>query len=283
MRRSHPLVFALGGLGLLLLYTPLLATAALSFNAARVGLIWQGFTGAWYLKLAQNEAILSAAWTSLLVALASTAVATLLGTLLALGLERTPWPRPVRRALDALVDLPVVTPDILFAAALVIAFSFLRQASSAFQPGLLTLVIAHVTFQVAFVALVVRARTVALGRDLDEAARDLYASRWFHLRRVTLPLLLPGILAGALLAFTLSLDDFVISFFTAGPRSETLPIYVYASLRRGLSPEVHALSTLMVLASVVLVLGLGRLSRPAAQASSPQADMTPTPALPPKE
>ena len=117
-------------------------------------------------------------------------------------------------------------------------------------------------FQVAFVALVVRARLVLIEGELSEAARDLYADGWSLLRRVTLPLLWPAILAGALLAFTLSLDDFVVSFFCAGPDSTTLPIYVYASLRRGLSPTLHALSTLSVLLAALLVLGLERVSRP---------------------
>jgi spermidine/putrescine transport system permease protein len=137
----------------------------------------------------------------------------------------------------------------------------LRAVSSIFNPGLLTMIVAHVTFQIAFVALVVQSRLATIGRTLEEAARDLYADTWILLRRVMLPLLMPGIVAGAMLAFTLSLDDFVISFFTAGPDSTTLPIFIFASVRRGVTPEIHALSTLIFLVTVLLVIGIERLTR----------------------
>jgi spermidine/putrescine transport system permease protein len=155
----------------------------------------------------------------------------------------------------------VVTPDIIFAAALVVAFGLLRSVSTLFNPGLLTMIIGHVTFQIAFVAIVVHSRLALLGRTLDEAARDLYAARAQLLRRVTLPLLAPGIVAGAMLAFILSLEDFVISFFTAGPESTTLPIFIYSSVRRGVTPEIHALSTIVFLVTVVLVIGWEALNR----------------------
>jgi spermidine/putrescine transport system permease protein len=154
----------------------------------------------------------------------------------------------------------VITPDIIFAAALVVAFGLVRTIWTAYQPGLSSMIIGQVTFQVAFVALIVRSRLMLIGKTFGEAACDLYATPGDLFRRVTLPLLLPGIMAGAVLAFTLSLDDFVISFFTSGPKSDTLPIYIYSSLRRGLSPELHALSTLIVLITVLLVLGLQRLT-----------------------
>jgi spermidine/putrescine transport system permease protein len=123
------------------------------------------------------------------------------------------------------------------------------------------MIIGHITFQVAFVALVVRSRLVSLGREVEEAARDLFASTSYLLRRVTLPLLLPGIVAGGMLAFTLSLDDFVISFFTAGPDSVTLPLYIFAAVRRGVTPQIHALSTLVLLITIILVVGVERLTR----------------------
>lgn len=260
-KRLNPLLAAVAIATLVLLYAPLLAVAVFSVNASRVGTVWRGFTLQWYARLFDNPAVLEAAWNSLVLAVASTAIATVLGTALAIALARFPWPRGVRRALDFLVYLPVVTPDILFAAALVVAYQFLRGVSAAFSPGLLTMVLGHVTFQIAFVALVVGGRLATLGRTLDEAARDLYATPFYVFRRVTLPLLAPGIAAGAMLAFTLSLDDFVISFFTAGPESTTLPLYIYASLRRGITPELHALSTLIVLATVLLVVSLEALTR----------------------
>jgi spermidine/putrescine transport system permease protein len=155
----------------------------------------------------------------------------------------------------------VVIPDIILAASLVIVFGLLRYSSSIFEPGLFNMVIAHITFQIAFVALVVRSRLASIGRDVEEAARDLFASSAYLFRKVTIPLLMPGIVAGAMLAFTLSLDDFVISFFTAGPDSVTLPLFIYAAVRRTVTPEIHALSTIIVLITVVLIIGMERFTR----------------------
>lgn len=252
---------AILAISIALLYLPLLAVAIYSVNATRIGLVWKGFTLSWYSQLLQNDLILHAAWNTLLLATVSTLIATVLGTLLAIGLERFPWKSRTQWFLDTLVDLPVVTPDIIFAAALVIAFGIIRAFWAEYQSGITSMIIGHVTFQIAFVALIVRSRLVLLGHTYSEAASDLYASPPDLFKRVTFPLLLPSILAGATLAFTLSLDDFVISFFTSGPKSDTLPIYIYASLRRGLSPELHALSTLIVLITVLLVLGLQKLTR----------------------
>lgn len=245
---------------LLFLYAPLLAVAVLSVNSARHGYVWRGFTLNWYAEMMRDRFVLEAAGNTLILALSSTAISTLLGTLLALGIWRYPWSRRLSGGLDLLVHLPVVTPDIIFAWAMVIAFELLRMVSPFFANGLLTMIIAHVTFQIAFVALVVHSRLATIGRTLEEAARDLYAGSFYTFRRVLLPLLWPGIVAGAMLAFTLSLDDFVISFFTAGEGSTTLPIYIYGSLRQGISPKIHALSTLILLATVVLVLGIERLT-----------------------
>jgi spermidine/putrescine transport system permease protein len=163
--------------------------------------------------------------------------------------------------MSATVLLPIVTPDLIIAAAMVA----LRQVWSFFDPGLFAMVVGHVTFQVSFVALVVQARLAQIGHGQEEAARDLYASTWTLTRRVLLPQLAPAIAAGAMLAFTLSLDDFIISFFTASPDSGTLPLFIQASVKRGIAPEIHALSTLILLATVLLVLGATRLSRPAAK------------------
>lgn len=253
---SVPALLTLG-----FLYAPMLAVAVFSVNKSRYGLTWRGFTLDWYRHLLDNEFILDAARNTFVLAVVSTAVATVLGTLLAIGMARFPWPRWVRGFLDLLVYLPVVTPDIVFAAALVVAFGLLRVVSGLFAPGLLTMIIGHVTFQIAFVAIVVHSRLATLGRTLDEAARDLYAGPWQLLRRVTLPLLASGVVAGAMLAFTLSLDDFVISFFTAGPESTTLPLFIYASVRRGVTPEIHALSTLVFLVTVLLVIAWESLAR----------------------
>lgn len=246
---------ALSWVGVALLFVPLASVALSSFNANRHGQTWGGFTTAWYAQLLSDKAVLEATWNTLLVATLSTIVSTLLGTLLAIALHRTPWPRWFRSIVDGSVLLPVVTPDILFAVALVGAFGILRHVSALWDPGYLTLVVGHVTFEVSFVTLVVRARLEAIGPEQMEAARDLYASTWQGWRRVLLPQMSGAILAGALLAFTLSLDDFVISFFTSGPGSATLPLFIYASVRRGLSPVLHALSTVLLCTTLLAILG----------------------------
>lgn len=261
MRRTHPMITAMAMFTVAFLYLPLVSVAVFSVNATRYGLVWKGFTLDWYTKLFQNEVILTAAWNTLVLAVVSTLVATVLGTLLAIGLDRFPWGRKTNTFLDVVLHIPVVIPDIILAAALVVAFGLLRFLSSIFEPGLFNMIIGHITFQIAFVALVVRSRLVTIGRDIEEAARDLFATTPYLLRRVTIPLLLPGIIAGAMLAFTLSLDDFVISFFTAGPDSVTLPIYIYAAVRRGVTPQIHALSTIVVLVTVILIIGMERFTR----------------------
>jgi spermidine/putrescine transport system permease protein len=261
MRRTHPIIAVMAMFTVVFLYLPLVAVAVFSVNATRYGLVWKGFTLDWYAKLFHNEVILTAAWNTLVLAVVSTLVATVLGTLLAIGLDRFPWGRKTNAFLDVVLHIPVVIPDIILAAALVVAFGLLRYLSSIFEPGLFNMVIGHITFQIAFVALVVRSRMVTIGRDIEEAARDLFATTPYLLRRVTIPLLLPGIIAGAMLAFTLSLDDFVISFFTAGPDSVTLPIYIYAAVRRGVTPQIHALSTMIVLVTVLLIIGMERFTR----------------------
>ena len=261
MRKSNPMITAMALVTVGFLYLPLLAVAVFSVNATRYGLVWRGFTLDWYIKLLQNEFILEAAWNTLVLAVVSTIVATILGTILAIGMDRFPWGRKANTFLDLVLHIPVVIPDIILAAALVVAFGLLRFISSIFEPGLFNMIIGHITFQISFVALVVRSRLVSIGRDVEEAARDLFASTPYLLRRVTIPLLLPGIVAGAMLAFTLSLDDFVISFFTAGPDSVTLPLFIFAAIRRGVTPQIHALSTLVVMITVILVIGMERFTR----------------------
>ena len=261
MKAAHPVIksLALGTMGFL--YLPLFGVAVYSVNKAEKGLLWKGFTLDWYLQLFSNEWILRTALNTLALAVVSTLIATVLGTLVAIGINRFPWSKKANSLLDILLHIPVVTPDIIMAGALVVAFGLLRALSNVFEPGMFNMIIAHITFQIAFVALVVRSRLMSIGHDVEEAARDLFATNWYVLRRVMIPLMLPGVVAGAMLAFTLSLDDFVLSFFTAGPDSQTLPLYIYAAVRKGVTPEIHALSTLVVLITVILVVGAERMSR----------------------
>jgi len=262
MRRRRLGLAALAVLTLAVLYVPLVAVAALSLNASRWGVAWTGFSLRWYAQLAENPLVLRAALNSLALAAVSTAVATVLGTLLALGLGRFPWPRRLKGVIDTLVTVPVVIPDIVFAVGMLLAFDAARALAGSLRLGMATMAIAHITFEIPFIALVVGSRLATIGRTVEEAARDLYADTLYAMRRVTLPLILPGVVAGAMLAFTLSLDDFVISFFTSGPASVTLPLYIYGALRRGISPEVHALSTIVFIVTVALVLSLELVMRP---------------------
>jgi spermidine/putrescine transport system permease protein len=261
MKATHPVISSLATMTMGFLYLPLFGVAVYSVNSAEKSLLWEGFTLNWYLQLFENEWIIQTAWNTLKLALISTVIATILGTLVAIGINRFPWSRKANTFLDILLHIPVVTPDIIMAGALVVAFGALRALSDVFEPGMVNMIIGHITFQIAFVALVVRSRLASIGHDVEEAARDLFASNWYVMRRIMLPLMLPGVVAGAMLAFTLSLDDFVLSFFTSGPDSQTLPLYIYAAVRKGVTPEIHALSTLVVLITVVLVVGAERLGR----------------------
>jgi len=230
------------------LYAPLVVVIKNSFNSGQFGLEWKGFTLKWYSILGRDDLARSALKNSLILALASTAIATSLGTLLALGWSR--GSARMGRWISGLLYVPVCVPDIVMGVSLLLFYSLVRQWFGIFQPGLGTMILAHVTFQLPFVALIVRARLSGMDPAIAEAAHDLGANRWQRFVYVTLPLAIPGIAAGALLAFTLSLDDFVVSFFTSGPGSTTLPILIYSSVKRGISPEINALSTLLIVASV---------------------------------
>lgn len=243
----------------LFLYAPIAVVVVYSFNAARFGAGWAGFTTAWYGTLMSNPLALQAAKNTLILATASMLISTLLGTLLAYGLTRYRFPG--RQGFARLLHVPVFIPDVVLAVALMLCFSLARSVWGLFELGLATMTLAHVTFQIPFVAIVVRARMAGLDPSLEEAARDLGANEWQAFRTVTLPMILPGVLAGAMLAFTLSLDDFVVSFFTSGPGSTTLPILIYASVKRGITPDINALSTLIILASIVGTVAVVLLQR----------------------
>ncbi len=245
-KRKLPIIASVLALvGFLLLYLPMFLVAMQSVNASRHGQAWQGFTLDWYARLFENSMVQTTTVNTLILAVASTLIATALGTLLAIGLHRTPWGKKMRYFFDMSINVPVVTPDILMAIALAVVFALFRSWTTIFDPGMLTMIIAHVTLEISFVVLVVQSRLSSIGKEQIEAARDLYASTagaWF---RVILPQLSTAIVSGALLAFTLSLDDFILSFFTSGPESQTLPLYIYGSLKRGISPQIHALSTIV--------------------------------------
>ena len=241
-------------------YLPVAVLVLFSFNATRTGGAWSGFTTKWYTALADNEQIRAATWNSILVAVIATAVAVVLGTMLSLALDRHVFRG--RKAAQQVVYLPVIAPEIVTGVALLAFFSLGlgrlndvlgRGAEDALRLGRPTVIIAHVAFCTAFVALIVRASLRTLDPAIEEAAADLGAGAWTTFRRVTLPSIMPGVLGGALLSFTLSLDNFVITFFVAGPGATTLPIEVFGQLRRTISPEVNAVSTLIFGASTLLL------------------------------
>lgn len=252
------------GLVFAFFYVPILLLIVLSFNNNRVVGAWTGASLRWYADMIGNRPILDAVQVSLVVALSSTLISTILGTAAALAIERFRFRG--RGAFDGLLYLPVIIPDVTMAVMLLLffvqAFELLQTVlGMRFGFGVSTITLAHVAFNISFVAIVVRARLAAMDQSLEEAAADLYANRWQTFRRVTLPLIMPGVLAGALLALTLSLDDVVITSFVAGPGSTTLPVYVFGLVRRSVTPLINAVSTVMLVASMLLVLASLLLQR----------------------
>lgn len=243
----------------LFLYAPIVVVVIYSFNAARFGAGWTGFTTKWYATLFENSLALSAAKNTLLLAVFSTLISTVLGTMLGYGLNRCEFPG--KKFFARMLYVPVFIPDIVMAVAFLLFYAMMRSWLGLFELGMTTMVLAHVTFQIPFVAIVVRSRLVGLDPALEEAARDLGADGWQTFWQITFPLILPGIIAAMMLAFTLSLDDFVVSFFTSGPGSTTLPILIYASVKRGVTPDINALSTLLIAASMVGTIAMAFLQR----------------------
>ena len=236
------------------LYIPIAVLMVLSLNRSGLPTAWTGFSLEWYGKLSANPKILASAWNSLVVATVSTAIATALGTLLALGVERSK-PSPPR---DALLFAPMIVPDIVLAIALLSFFTLIK-----FTLGLSSIILAHVVFNIAFVCAVVRARLKNFDWSLIEVSRDLGAGPLVTFWRITLPLILSSVIAGALLAFTLSIDEFIIAYFTAGAgqASTTLPMQIYAMIRFGVTPEINAMATIVIFVSFLLVLLAQRLNR----------------------
>jgi putrescine transport system permease protein len=244
MRRS-PALNAFLSVGLAFLYLPIAVLAVYSFNASRLVTVWGGWSTQWYAALFENTALLRAAWLSVRLALVSAALAAILGTLAGIALGRRGG-FAGRRLLAALIGGPIVLPDVVLGLALLLSFVAVQNAVGFPQRGALTIVLAHATFGLCYVALIVQARFLALDRALEEAAMDLGARPFDVLTQVTLPLLAPAILAGFLLAFTLSLDDLVIASFVSGPGATTLPMAVFSAVRLGVSPEVNALATILI-------------------------------------
>lgn len=240
MRRLSGLNVVALILGFAFLYIPILLVVIYSFNASRLVTVWAGFSTQWYVALLNNQQFLDAAWVSLRVALVTACIATVLGTLAATALTRA-LRLPGRTLFTAMVYAPLVMPEVIMGLSLLLLFVAID-----FERGYWTIVTAHTTFAMAFVAVVVQSRLVSVDRSLEEAAQDLGAPPALAFMLVTLPAIAPAVLAGWLLAFTLSLDDLVIASFTSGPGSTTLPMRIYSSVRLGVSPEVNAAATILI-------------------------------------
>jgi spermidine/putrescine transport system permease protein len=237
------------------LYVPIAVLVLFSFSAGRYAAVWSGFTFDWYLRLFRNERIVEVLLNSLMVAAGATLIATVFGTAAAFAFARLRFTG--KASVETLTALPIVMPELVQGIALLILFTLILPI----RLGLATIAIAHAVFGIAYVALMVRARLDGLDPQLEEAARDLGASPRQTFFRVTLPLIMPGVVGGALLAFTLSFDDFVIAFFVTGPGASTLPIEIYSMVKRGVTPEINALATLILLVSAVLIGAALRLQR----------------------
>jgi spermidine/putrescine transport system permease protein len=238
----------------LFLYAPLAVLAAFSFNEERLTAQWRGFTLEWYARLLGNDQILQALRNSLLVAVAATAAATAIATAAALAFFRHRFRR--QAALDSLITLPIVIPEIVMASSLLLLF-----AGLGLRLGFATVVLAHVGFAVSYAVVVVRARLAGFDRSLEEAAMDLGAGPWRTFFQVTLPGIAPGVLAAALLVFALSIDDYVITSFVAGVGSTTLPLQIYSMVRSGISPEINAVSTVLLVATALILFSAWRLEQ----------------------
>ncbi|HSO06848.1 MAG TPA: ABC transporter permease subunit [Pelomicrobium sp.] len=242
------------------LYLPLAIVVIFSFNDSKLNAEWVGFTLDWYHRLLANESMLQAAVNSVLIALSAAAIATVLGTMAGIAIHRYR-----SKFLPAMVFTPVAMPEILLGVSLLIFFlNTLKPALAAvgidFDLGLTTVVIAHVTFCIGFVAIIVRSRLAGMDESIFEAARDLGATPWQTFRLVTLPLIMPGVIAGALMAFTLSIDDFVITFFTSGVGTKTLPLEIYTMIKVAVTPEVNAISTVLMALTLALIIVAGRVA-----------------------
>ncbi|CUH63516.1 Inner membrane ABC transporter permease protein YdcV [Thalassovita gelatinovora] len=226
--------------GFVFLYLPMLLLVIYSFNSSKLVTVWAGFSTKWYGELLQNEAFLDAAWVTLRVAVISSTIATVLGTMAAYVLVRSG--RFLGRTLfSGMIYAPLVMPDVITGLSLLLLF-----IGIGLDRGVLTIVLAHTTFAMCYVSVVVSSRLVSFDKSLEEAALDLGCTPMQSFRLVTLPIIAPAVISGWLLAFTLSLDDLVIASFTAGPSSTTLPIKIFSAVRLGVSPEINALSTIMI-------------------------------------
>ncbi len=246
MTQSHVVHKTMSLGALVFLYAPIVILIVLSFNASKIGVSWEGFTWHWYGRLMGDPGLWLATRNSLVIGIASTGLALVLGLGLAVTMERMAFPG--NRMLDGILLLPLVIPEVMLGVALLLFFVMVQ-----WPLGLATVMIGHVVFNLPLVTMVIRARLRKIDPVWEEAAQDLGATPWYAFTKITLPLLRPAILGAGLMAFTLSLDDFVVTFFTTGPGATTLPLQVFSMMRTGVSPAINALSAILVSLSMVLI------------------------------
>ncbi len=244
---------------------PIILLVVYSFNDSRRNIVWRGFTFKYYEKAWNTESLIEAFVNSLAIAVVNTAVATILGVLVAIALWRFRFPG--KAAYEGFMMLPIVIPEICMGVAMMAFFARVGWPTGLPWPLTLSnIMIAHIAFSFPFVAVTVRGRLVGFNRELEDASKDLGASEWQTMRYIVLPYLRPGIIAGALIAFTLSLDDFVITFFTAGPNSVTLPVKIFSMVRFSVTPEVNAASTVLIVITVIATVLAMRFQSPSRRA-----------------
>lgn len=243
--RDFPGVAAISIVALIFLYIPILITTVYAFNAGDSALVWKGFSFRWFGEVAQNANLMKSVWVSLQIAIVATIVATIFSILFALSVERL---RAKGSAIaTAILSAPLVIPEIVLAVA---TLGFIRMIG--LPPGMPALILAHTSFCIPFALMPIRARLKGLGNTYFEAATDLGASNWQVFRRVTLPLLVPGVISGAILAFVISLDDFIISNFLSASGATPLPVFLFSLIRRGASPAVNVVATLLLLLAIIV-------------------------------
>jgi spermidine/putrescine transport system permease protein len=246
-KTKRVLAWLLSGATFLFLYAPIAVVFLFSFNTSRRNILFEGFTIDWYVRLLENRSLIESFWNMMIIACSATLISTVLGTLAAIAMFRYKFRG--KSLIDSLLYIPVVIPEVVLGIALLSMFSLISMPLS-----LGSMIVAHTTFCIPFVVFTVRARLSGFDRSIEEAAMDLGANRIKVLTGITLPIIAPGIVAGAILAFTLSIDDVIISFFTSGPKSTTLPLFIMNSQRMGIEPSVYALSSIIILVTFVLVL-----------------------------
>ena len=253
MKKNSRFILSILAFGYAFLYVPIVLVIVYSFNDSRIATIWGGFSTRWYGELLRNEQILEAAFLSLRIAFTSATMATLLGTMAALAMVRFGRFRG-RTLFSGMITSPMVMPEVITGLSLLLLFIALQQLTGwPGQRGFSTITIAHTTFSMAYVAVIVQSRLSAMDRSLEEAAMDLGGTPFRVVIDITLPIIAPAMLAGWLLAFTLSLDDLVIASFVSGPGASTLPMYIFSKVKLGVSPDINALATLII---VFITIGL---------------------------